>query len=94
MQSLKDTCHLAFEGALTNPSATLQQVSDTLRHMGLLVEDELCCPKSGYSIDMRVHDSALEIGGGRSSRGGGGGQWSLTGLCTSLRAERQRVPLC
>jgi len=71
MQSLKDTCHLAFEGALTNPSATLQQVSDTLRHMGLLVEDELCCPKSGYSIDMRVHDSALEIGGGRSSRGGG-----------------------
>ena len=24
--------------------------------MGLSVEDEFRCPKSGYSIDMRVHD--------------------------------------
>jgi hypothetical protein len=30
-------------------------VSDTLRGMGLSVEDEFRCPKSGYSIDMRVH---------------------------------------
>jgi hypothetical protein len=67
MQSLKDTCRLAFEGAQTNPSATQQQVSETLRHMGLSVEDEVRCPKSGYSIDMLAHDSALETGGERSS---------------------------
>ncbi len=30
-------------------------MSDTLRGMGLSVEDEFRCPKSGYSIDMRVH---------------------------------------
>jgi hypothetical protein len=40
--------------------------------MGLSVEDEVRCPKSGYSIDMRAvdsgaHDSALETGGERSS---------------------------
>jgi hypothetical protein len=70
IQSLKDTCRLAFEGAQTTPSATQQQVSETLRQMGLSVEDEVRCPKSGYSIDMLVHDSALEIGGERSSTGG------------------------
>jgi hypothetical protein len=64
MSSLKETCRLAFEGAQTNPSATQQQVSETLRHMGLSVEDEVRCPKSGYSIDMLV-----EIGGERSSKG-------------------------
>ncbi len=31
-------------------------MGDTLRGMGLSVEDEFRCPKSGYSIDMRVHD--------------------------------------
>ena len=30
-------------------------MSDTLRGMGLSVEVELRCPKSGYSIDMRVN---------------------------------------
>ena len=65
MQALKDTCRVAFEGAQTNPSATQQQVSETLRHMGLLVEDEVRCPKSGYSIDM--HDSTLGMGGESSS---------------------------
>jgi hypothetical protein len=70
MQALKDTCRVAFEGAQTNPSASQQQVSETLRHMGLSVEDEVRCPKSGYSIDMIVHGSTLEIGGERSIRGG------------------------
>jgi len=66
---------LAFEGAQTNPSATQQQVSETLRQMGLSVEDEVRCPKSGYSIDMLVHahDSAPESGGERSS----GRVWAL-----------------
>ena len=37
--------------------------------MGLSEEDEVRCPKSGYSMDMLVyaHDSALETGGKRSS---------------------------
>jgi hypothetical protein len=69
VQSLKVTCRSAFEGAQTNPSAAQQHVSKTLRDMGLSVEDEVRCPKSGYSIDMLVHahDSALEAGGERSS---------------------------
>ena len=77
MQSLKEACRWAFEGTKTAPSATQQQVSETLCHMGLSVEDEARCPKSGYSIDMvvcRVHDSALGIGRERSS---GRGPWAV-----------------
>ena len=77
MQSLKETCRSAFVGAPAAPSATQQQVSETLRHMGLSVKDEDRCPKSGYSIDMvvcRVHDSALGIGRERSS---GRGPWAV-----------------
>jgi hypothetical protein len=70
MRSLKQTCRLAFEGAQTNLSATQQEVIETLRHMRLSVKDEVRCPKWGCSIDMLVNDSALEIGGERSSRGG------------------------
>ena len=43
-------------------STSQQQVSDTLRGMGLLVEDEFLCPKSGYSIDMRVQDKCRDLG--------------------------------
>ena len=60
MCALKETCREAFECAKSAPSATQQQVSETLRHMGLSVKDEDRCPKSGYSIDMvvcRVHDN-------------------------------------
>jgi hypothetical protein len=67
MQSLKEECRLAFEGTKTAPSATQQQVSETLCQMGLSVEDEARCPKSGYSIDMLVHDSTLGMGGESSS---------------------------
>jgi hypothetical protein len=69
LQSLKVTFCSAFEGAQTAPSASQQQVSKTLRDMGLSVEDEVRCPKSGYSFDMLVHahDSALETGGEGSS---------------------------
>ena len=40
----------------------MSNLSKTLRDMGLSVEDEVRCPKSGYSIDILVHahDSALE----------------------------------
>jgi len=35
------------------------KLSDTVVGMALLVEDEFLCPKSGYSIDMRVHDMRI-----------------------------------
>jgi hypothetical protein len=52
---LKETCREAFECSKSAPSATQQQVSETLRRLGLSVEDEARCPQSGYSIDMFVH---------------------------------------
>jgi hypothetical protein len=70
MWALKETCREAFVCTKTAASAaskTQQQVSETLRHMGLLVEDEVRCPKSGYSIDMIVHDSGRRMGGERIS---------------------------
>jgi hypothetical protein len=36
-----------------------------LRDMRLSMEDEVRCPKSGYSIDMLVHDKTLGVGDGR-----------------------------
>jgi hypothetical protein len=60
MWVLKETCREAFECTQSAPSATPQQVSETLHHMGLSVEDEVRCTNSGYSIDMIVHDSGRE----------------------------------
>jgi hypothetical protein len=74
MRTLQEKCRSAFVGAHTAPSATQQQVSEALRLMGLSVKDEDRCPKSGYSIDMIIHDSTLGIGGERSS---GRGAWVL-----------------
>ncbi len=60
VQTLKEklgpSCQAAFIGVPVHPSASQQQVSDTLRGMSLSVEDEFRCAKSGYFIDMRVHD--------------------------------------
>jgi hypothetical protein len=39
MQSLKETCRSAFVGAPAAPSATQQQLSETLLHMGLSVSE-------------------------------------------------------
>jgi hypothetical protein len=77
MLSLKATCRSAFEGAQANPSASQQQMSKTLRDMGLSVEDEVRCQKSGNTIDMlgHAHDSAVETGGERSS----GRVWAVDG---------------
>jgi hypothetical protein len=61
---LGPVCKAAFFGAPAQPSASQQQVSDTLRGMGLSVEDEFQCPKSGYSIDMRVQDKRGDLGVG------------------------------
>jgi hypothetical protein len=52
--ALKEKCRAVFIGSPVQPSVGQQQVSDALREMGLSVEDEFRCPKSGYSIDMRA----------------------------------------
>jgi hypothetical protein len=70
MWVLKATCREAFECAKSAPSATQQQVRETLRRMGLSVEDEVRCPKSGCSIDVIVHDSVRGMGGKRRSSTG------------------------
>ena len=92
MQSLKDTCRLAFEGAQTNPSATQQQVSETLRHMGLSVEDEVAAQSRGIPLICSRTTAPWR----QEARGaaGGCGQWSLTGLRTSLQAGHRQVPPC
>jgi hypothetical protein len=70
VQTLKEklgpSCQAAFIGMPVHPSASQQQVSDTLRGMGLSVKDEFRCPKSGYSIDIYVHDMRVneKIGAG------------------------------
>ena len=77
VQTLKEklgpSCQAAFIGVPVHPSASQQQVSDTLRGMSLSVEDEFRCPKSGYSIDMRVHDMRVNA---KSSTGAAAG-WAV-----------------
>jgi len=62
--ALPATCHWEFVREETASSVSQRQVSETLRRMGLSVEDEVRCPTSGYSIDMLVHHS-------------GGGTWAV-----------------
>jgi hypothetical protein len=77
VQTLKEklgpSCQAAFIGVPVHPSASQQQVSDTLRDMGLSVEDEFQCPKSGYSVDMLVHDMRFNA---KSSTGAAAG-WAV-----------------
>jgi hypothetical protein len=72
-EKLGSSCQAAFIGVPVHPSASQQQVSDTLRGMSLSVEDEFRCPKSGYSIDMRVHDMSVNA---KSSTGAAAG-WAV-----------------
>ena len=68
-EEFEAVCRSAFLGHRTTPSASQQQVSDTLRGMGLTVEDEFRCPVSGHSIDMRVVESAPASSSRESSVG-------------------------
>jgi hypothetical protein len=61
MWALKETCLEAFVCAKAAPSGTQQQVSETLRHMGMSVEDEVRCPKSGYCQKRTFRGLDLEI---------------------------------
>jgi hypothetical protein len=72
-EELGPSCQAAFIGLPVHPSASQQQVRDTLQGMSLSVEDELRCPKSGYSIDMRVHDIRVNA---KSSTGAAAG-WAV-----------------
>ena len=77
LQTLKEklwpSCQSAFTGLPLHPCASKQQVSETLRGMSLLVEDEFRFPKSGYSIDMRVHDMRVNA---KNSTGAAAG-WAV-----------------
>jgi hypothetical protein len=92
MWALKETFREAFECTKSAPSASQQQVSDMLRHMGLSVDDEVRCPKSRYFINMCTTGA-----GGREARGAAArarGQGSSMVLRTSSQAGRKRVALC
>jgi len=54
-ETLGPACLAAFMGKPLQSSWSKQQVSQTLRGIHLLVEDEVRCPRSGYTIDMWVH---------------------------------------
>jgi hypothetical protein len=71
---LGPACKASFLSAPANPSVSQQQVSDTLRDIGLSVEDEFRCPKSEYSIDMRVWDKRQQ---GTSASGDFGRGWAI-----------------
>jgi len=71
---LGPACKAAFVAAPAQTSASQQQVSDTLRGMGLSVEEEFQCPKSGYSIDMRVQDKRPQ---GTRTSGNFGVGWAI-----------------
>jgi hypothetical protein len=70
---LGGACKATFVTQRTKASESQERVSDALRDMGLWVEDEFGCAKSGYSIDMRVQDRRLD---GISSSGCTGG-WTV-----------------
>jgi len=67
MRALQDACRCAFVGVMADPSVTQLEVSETLRRMGLSVQDEFRCPTSGYTIDMLVHDCALAVQDAKNS---------------------------
>ncbi len=58
MWALKKTCREAFECCKTAPSVTQQQVSETLRQIGMSVEDEVPCPNGTSSERERVRTSS------------------------------------
>jgi len=72
-ERLGPKCQACFVATPTQASVSQEEVSAILRGIGLSVEDEFRCPKSGYSIDMRVQDRGLE---GSSSSGCGAG-WAV-----------------
>ena len=75
-ESLGPACRDEFCKSQAHPSESQRQVSHALREMGLLVEDEVRCSKSGYSIDMLARDPRVPAEGGELAIGGTGG-WAV-----------------
>jgi len=79
--ALKDTigpaCRAAFVRQPTQASASQQQVSQALRQMRLLVEEEARCPRSGYSLDMLVNHTPVLGQTDTSTTVGRGGGWAV-----------------
>ena len=64
-------------GPALSASLGQKQVSRTLRAMGLHIEDEYICPRSGYSIDIMIHDATPIVYQGRGAHGEGGGRIAI-----------------
>ena len=79
-EACESACRQAFAAAATSPSESQQRVSQALRKgLGLRVQDEYQCPKSGYSIDMLVSDAHARPSGTSASTctTGGVGSWAV-----------------
>jgi len=79
--ALKETlgpgCHAAFVRRSKTVSRSQQQVRQTLQGMHLWVEEEVVCPRSGYSIDMWVHNSPVLQQTGNASWLGDKDGWAV-----------------
>jgi hypothetical protein len=73
-ERLGPKCQACFVATPTQAPVSQEEVSAILRGIGLSVQDKFRCPKSSYSIDMRVQDRGLE---GSSSRTGCGAGWAV-----------------
>ena len=58
-ETLGPVCHAAFVRGSKTVSKSQQQVRQTLQGMHLWVDEEVICPRSGYSIDVWVHNSPV-----------------------------------
>jgi len=79
-EAFESACRQAFAAAATSPSESHVQVSQALRKgLGLRVQDEYRCSKSGYSIDILVsHPHALPSGKiAGTCTPGSGGSWAV-----------------
>ena len=76
-ETLGPECRAAFVGGTTQSSRSQTEVSQTLRGMGLSVEDEARCPTSGYSLDMLVHSTPVPGQSGGESTTGDTEGWAV-----------------
>lgn len=72
---LGPVCRKAYIDGPIQSSSSQTHVREALEQMGLVVEEEARCPRSGYSIDLLVREQPAQCGekGGAECQGGGGG---------------------
>ena len=71
------TFHATFVGGHVIVSRSQHEVGQTLRGMHMWVEDEVVCPRSGYSIDMWLHHSPVLQQSGKASWQGDKDGWAV-----------------